>query len=157
MSNRFIKVNDGLHYKVNTETGELEEVFVNVAMDNKSWYMTYFSCFSAYIKLTGCQKDLLMALCILSNYSTSIPEGNVFSNNKYLKNKIREMGLNWTDGQINNEISRLAKINMLQKLERGTYMLNPEYFWKGTMSDRTKLLLNVSNGILPNTNFNGNN
>ena len=65
--------------------------------------------------------------------------GNLFYNNKIFKEYVRSTGLNLTDLTINMYVSKLAKKDILIKQCQGTYMLNPLYFFKGKLSDRTRI------------------
>ena len=44
-------------------------------------------------------------------------------------------------------VSKLAKKDILIKQCQGTYMLNPLYFFKGKLSDRTHLKLVIENRL----------
>ena len=60
------------------------------------------------------------------------------------KEKIRQEGGEMTDTTIDKAIHTLFKKGMLQRRCKGSYFLNPDYFFKGTLSNRTKLKYTVS-------------
>ena len=67
--------------------------------------------------------------------------GNMVSYNAVLKESIqRKTGLK--EGTIKNALNSLVRKNMLLKPEgiRGVYYLNPKYFFKGKLTERTKLI-----------------
>jgi hypothetical protein len=70
-------------------------------------------------------------------------EGNIVHNDKLLKEYIHQCGLNISDTAIDVIIHRLAKSNILIKKCRGTYMLNPQYFFKGRLAEKSKLELRM--------------
>ena len=82
----------------------------------------------------------MQACWILSSFnSRSNAEGNVVDNNPAFKENVRKLGYDLPDGSINNSISKLCKAGALIKRCKGSYMLNPTYFFKGTLTDRSKL------------------
>jgi hypothetical protein len=78
-----------------------------------------------------------------STYNNVETEGNLVCNNKLLKDYIRQCGLDTTDGAIDVTIHKLAKENILIKKCKGTYMLNPKYFFKGRLAEKSKLELKM--------------
>ena len=82
--------------------------------------------------------------------------GNIVHFNKMLKDKIID-GTGLTDGSIKNILTKLVKKDLLIKTNyKSMYYLNPKYFFKGKLSDRTKafnLQLNLNYRIEPNKNF----
>lgn len=48
-----------------------------------------------------------------------------------------------SSASIDNVFSKLSKEGFLIKKCRGAYLLNPKYFFKGTLSDRTKIEYNI--------------
>lgn len=67
--------------------------------------------------------------------------GNIVHNNASFKQHCREEGLDLSDASIDNNISALCKAGLLIKKCRGEYLLNPDYFFKGSLSQRTKMLM----------------
>ena len=107
--------------------------------------MTFFRSYSDMFKLTGMQMKVLVCCCVHSSYNDrSCKEGNLIHNNDYFKEYCRQDGLNTSNQVIDNAISQLSKYGFLIKRCKGEYMLNPKYFFKGTISDRTKLQYNIS-------------
>ena len=76
-------------------------------------------------------------------YVLTHSEGNIVNNNKLLKDYIRSCGLDITDSAIDVIIHNLSKANILIKKCKGTYMLNPQYFFKGKLAEKSKLELRM--------------
>jgi len=90
----------------------------------------------------------VLAVCMyLSTYydkkkSTLI--GNVVNcNSLFIDEAKKRTGLK--ESTIRNSIVSLSKKNMIIKdsKHRGVYFLNPEYFFKGSISDRTTVIKNI--------------
>lgn len=71
-------------------------------------------------------------------------QGNVIYNDKLFKESCREQGINMSDAFIDKVICQLSKQGVLIKLCKGMYILNPKYFFKGTLSDRARLQYNIT-------------
>lgn len=90
-------------------------------------------------------KLLLICLKKCSLNPVNTDEGNAICVNKVFKNTVREYGLDITDAAIDVYISRLAKLGFLIRQCRGYYLLNPKYFFKGRITDSTKVSMKLSN------------
>lgn len=66
--------------------------------------------------------------------------GNMITYNGVFKDQVmKRTGLK--EGTIKNSLSNLVKKEMLLKdKNKGVYYLNPKYFFKGKLGDRTKLI-----------------
>ena len=71
--------------------------------------------------------------------STNYAEGNIVHNNPSFKEFCRQDGLVTSDANIDNAISTLCKKGLLIKRCKGEYILDPRYFFKGKLSDRSKI------------------
>ena len=128
---------------VNKQTGELLEWRRTKVVSVDDFIMFFFASMPDLFKLEGLQMKVLMCCWKASTYNDVESAGNVVYNNKTLKDYIRSCGLNISDTSIDVIISRLTKLNILIKKCRGMYLLNPEYFFKGRLSDRSKLQFSV--------------
>ena len=120
-------------------TGEIKEWRRTRIVDVDEFIMFFFASMPDLFKLEGLQMKVLMCCWKHSTYSNVEAEGNIVNNNKLLKDYIRSCGLDLTNGAIDVIIHRLSKANILIKKCKGTYMLNPQYFFKGKLSDKSKL------------------
>lgn len=121
-------------------TGELLEYkqVRKVSMDE--FIMVFFTSYPELIKLSGVQLKILMCCWKLSSFNPlNETVGNIVHNNPMFKEYCREEGLNAPDASIDNAISQLCKKRLILKRCKGEYMLNPEYFFKGTLSNRSKI------------------
>lgn len=121
-------------------TGELLEYkqVRKVSMDE--FIMVFFTSYPELMKLSGVQLKILMCCWKLSSFNPlNETVGNIVHNNPMFKEYCREEGLNAPDASIDNAISQLCKKRLILKRCKGEYMLNPEYFFKGTLSNRSKI------------------
>lgn len=131
---------------VNTETGEIISGVATTKVETiDEFIMIFLLNIQDAFKLEGQHLKILMCCWKYSSFNPSSPEGNRVTNNQALKNKIRESGLEVSDTVINNAFTAFVKNDLMIKECRGQYMLNPKYFFKGTLSNRSKLKLNIEN------------
>lgn len=129
---------------IHNETGEIVEFKQVKKVKQEDFILVFLTISDLISQLDGAEIKILIQCWKLSTFSTNVStEGNLISNDPYFKNKIRESGLDFTDGAINLYISRLCKKDLLLRKGRGRYMLNPKYFFKGTMTDRSKLRMTL--------------
>ena len=124
-------------------TGEIIEWRRTQVVDVDEFIMFFFASMPDLFKLEGLQMKVLMCCWKASTYNNVEKEGNIVNNNKLLKDYIRSCGLELSDGAVDVIIHKLAKQNILIKKCKGTYMLNPQYFFKGKLAERSKLELKV--------------
>ena len=94
--------------------------------------------------ITGVQIKVLMCCWRHSIYNDKLcNEGNMVYNDLMFKEACKKDGLKSPNAVIDNAISQLTKYGFLIKKCKGAYLLNPKYFFKGTLSDRTKLQYNL--------------
>lgn len=121
-------------------TGELLEYkqVRKVSMDE--FIMVFFTSYPELMRLSGVQLKILMCCWKLSSFNPlNETMGNIVHNNPMFKEYCREEGLDAPDASIDNAISQLCKKRLILKRCKGEYMLNPEYFFKGTLSNRSKI------------------
>lgn len=100
-----------------------------------------------FYKLSKAESNVLAVLWYTSNYyedkDSALP-GNKISLDEELRDTIK-IKTNLAAGTIRNTITSLVKKKMLLKDFRykAVYYLNPEYFFKGKISDRTQIIKNI--------------
>ena len=100
-----------------------------------------------FYKLSKTESNVLAVLWYTSNYyedkDRALP-GNKISLDEELRDTIK-IKTNLAAGTIRNTITSLVKKKMLLKDSRykAVYYLNPEYFFKGKISDRTQIIKNI--------------
>lgn len=125
---------------VDNHTGELLEFRQTRKVSLDEFIQVFFSSYPELFKLKGLQLKVLMCCWKHSTYNKeNDTTGNIVHNNASFKQHCREEGLELSDASIDNIISSLCKTGLLRKKCRGEYLLNPEYFFKGSLSQRTKI------------------
>ena len=139
----FVTQTDPDYSLLDVHTGEVLEWKRTRVVSVDEFIMFFFASMPDLFKLEGLQLKVLMCCWKHSTYNDVEREGNIVCNNKLLKDYIHQCGLNISDGAIDVIIHRLAKENILIKKCRGTYMLNPQYFFKGRLAEKSKLELRM--------------
>ena len=125
---------------VDNHTGELLEFRQTKRVSLDEFIQVFFSSYPELFKLKGLQLKMLMCCWKHSTYNKdNDTTGNVVHNNATFKQNCRSEGLDISDASIDNYISDLCKAGLLIKKCRGEYLLNPDYFFKGSLSQRTKI------------------
>lgn len=121
-------------------TGELLEFKQTRTVDINTFIMVFLASIPGMLKLKGLQLRLLMCCWKFSTFNMfDTTDGNVIHAGPTFKEACRREGLETSDACINVTLSELAKKGFLIRRCRGEYMLNPEYFFKGTLSNRSKI------------------
>lgn len=128
---------------LDNHTGEVMEWKRTQVVSVDEFIMFFFASMPELFQLEGLHMKVLMCCWKHSSYIDAHTEGNIVSNNKLLKDYIRSCGLDLKDNVIDVIIHNLSKRNILIKQCRGTYMLNPKYFFKGKLVDKSKLELRM--------------
>ena len=128
---------------LDNHTGEVIEWKRTRVVSVDEFIMFFFASMPDLFKLKGLQLKVLMCCWKHSSYNNVIEDGNIVHNDRLLKEYIRSCGLEITDGAIDVIIHNLAKANILIKKCKGTYMLNPQYFFKGKLAEKSRLELKM--------------
>lgn len=127
---------------LNKNTGELTDLVQKRKIMQDDFILVFLSTIPEFFSLNGGEIKLMMALWRLSTFNPQYSnDGNIVVNNPNTKDKIRKMGLNVSDAVIDNGFSKLSKIGCIIKQCKGMYLLNPKFFFKGTLSDATNMQL----------------
>ena len=122
------------------QTGEILEYRETRKVTVDEFIMVFFTSYPELMKLTGVQLKVLMCCWKLSSFNPiNEKTGNIVHNNPSFKDYCREEGVTAPDAGIDNAISKLCKKRLILKRCKGEYILNPEYFFKGTLSNRSKI------------------
>lgn len=136
----FIKEKSKDYSLLDNWAGEILEFRQTRKMTLPEFMMVYFASHPEMSVLTGVQIKVLMCCWKHSSYNGRLcSEGNIFYNDLMFKEACKKEGLKSSNSVIDNTISQLTKYGFLVKICKGAYYLNPKYFFKGTLSDRTKL------------------
>lgn len=136
------------HYDLDQATGEITNIHVveTVRQVKKlstydEFIMVYLNDISSFINLDNATQMKIMALIWrdvpMNNGTTN--EGNIITILKEDKEKWAGE-INVSLGTVNNAISALLKKHLIYAVSRSRYKLNPLFFFKGKLADRSKLL-----------------
>lgn len=132
---------------VNNTTGEIISGVADIRCETiDEFIMCFMSCIPQVVRLDGNTIRVLMWCWKFSTFNPNIPEANVVTNDQAFKDRIRQEGGDMTNSTIDKAIYILHKEGMLIRRCKGSYFLNPDYFFKGTLSNRAKLKCSISFG-----------
>lgn len=147
MTNKtFTTVESKLVSKVENATGEILEAEKKIiCKDIDEFGMLFLKTLDVSGGLTGTDMNVLLCAWFYSSKTDVL--GNIFANTKDFKAYIRLRYRNISDSSVNNSISKLKKKGLLLKGEgKACYRINPEYFWKGSLRDRSKAIVSIEYG-----------
>lgn len=125
------------------QTGEIIDYSVTKKISLDEFIMVFFASCPKLMNLTGNHLKVLICCWKHSSYNPNNEEsGNIVHNGPSFKEACKENGLDVSNAVIDNAISALCRKGFLIKRYRGEYLLNPEYFFKGKLSSRSKVRLN---------------
>lgn len=151
VKNKYITEKSENYKLVDVHTGELLDYNMVKKVPIQDFIMVYLASIPELFALQGKQLKLLMAIWRLSSFNKAwCEDGNIFLNDQSTKDAIRRLGLDISDTSIDVALHELTTKGFLIKLGRGKYLLNPNYFFKGTLSDRSHIRLSVE--VDPETN-----
>lgn len=131
------------HALLDLQTGEITDLYITKKVTVDQFIMVFFSSCPKLMELTGLHLKVLICCWKCSSFNpNSDEESNIVHNNKSFKEECKENGMEVSDASIDNAISALCRKGFLQKRCRGEYRLNPEYFFRGKLSNRSKLRIN---------------
>lgn len=143
----FVTETDPDYALVDKHTGEIKNFKRTRVVNVDEFIMFFFNSIPELVGLEGLHLKILMCCWKASSYNNVETEGNIVNNNKLLKDYIRQCGMDVSDNTVDVVISKLAKKNILIKKCKGTYMLNPNYFFRGRLSEKSKLELKIRTKI----------
>ncbi len=125
---------------VDKHTGELKELKQTRTVTLDEFIMIFFAGCPDLLKLRGIHLKVLICCWKFSSYNPeNETEGNLIHNDPMFKEKCRTFGLDAPSASIDNAISYLGRNGYLIKKCKGAYLLNPKYFFKGRLSDKSKI------------------
>lgn len=125
-------------------TGELLKYKQTKKLSLEEFIMVYLASNVKLLRLKGLQLKVLICCWKYSTYnSANSTEGNIVHNGASFKQYCREDGLETSDVCIDRAFSQLCNMGLLIRKNRGEYLLNPKYFFKGELSQRTKINYNI--------------
>ena len=129
-------------------TGEIlsaEKTIIRTVRNTDEFIQVYLNDMKGLMDINSCSEfKVLMWMWKMSDFLDEKQFGNAIGISGLLFNRLKKE-CNIKDQTVRNTISSLAKKGLLIKDDniRGTYYLNPKFFFKGALSDRTKCLTSV--------------
>lgn len=125
---------------LDNHTGEILDLNIIRKITLDEFIMVFFSSCPQLMNLTGNNLKVLICCWKHSSYNPENEErGNIIHNGPGFKSACKESGLDVSNAVIDNAISSLCKKGFLIKRFRGEYLLNPQYFFKGKLTSRSKV------------------
>ena len=127
---------------VDTETGEITQHVTSQTIEHRKFYKTHEEFIQIYLEdmsglLSITSKSELQVLCLLWKYSTynENDKGNCVLITPKIINDI----------VISSLVKNPKKLLIKDQQFRGTYYLNPQYFFKGSLKDRPRVMQIILN------------
>ena len=125
---------------LDNHTGEILKYKQTRKITIDEFIMVFFNSYPELFRLSGNEIKVLMCCWKKSSYDPfDETEGNVMHNNGMFKAYCNSQGLGLSKATIDNIICKLSRKGLLICRCKGEYMLNPEYFFKGKLSNRSKI------------------
>lgn len=129
---------------VNNETGELLAGVTKIkCRTQEEFIMCFLNSLSVLMKLDGYVMKVLLVIWKCSTFNPNGDEANSITNSKVLKDEVRKYCPTMTDDIINHAFTELKKKEILLRQCRGVYKLNPVFFFKGSLTQRSRLLAHI--------------
>lgn len=124
---------------VDSATGEIitveNEKTYSFEVNKDEFYMTYIDFIAPFFNLkSAVAKSLMVALCMKSDFN----DGRVYlvGDNRAEIAKLASI----PETNLSKYLKELVDNNLIAKLSRGTYRINPQIFWKGENKARVEQL-----------------
>ena len=146
MAKKFRTVIDPTKVIVDNKTGEVVSAVAKRVCDTQEEFIKiYLNSIDDLISLDNRMFQVLMVCLREAKFcDDKNQDGNTLYNFKDFKDKCRQLIDNeLSDKAINMYVSRLATMQILIRKSRGEFVLNPRYFVKGQMTQKTRLQLVV--------------
>lgn len=127
------------------ETGELEKMYAKIRIGSQEEFLKiYINSIDDLATIDHLTFQVMLIVLKRSKFCEKEDVyGNEFFNNDTFKAEVKEkLGLK-KDNTVNKYVSNLAKAKILLRVNKGSYILNPRYFARGTMTAKTRLELIV--------------
>lgn len=144
MAKKFRTIVDPNNIIVNKETGEIVGASIKrVCEKPEDFIKLYLTSIDDLLDLNQREFQILL-VCIKSSqfYDEAEAKGNFFNNDARFKTNCRRiLDEELSDNNINVCISRLAAKKIIIRQSRGLFVMNPRYFFKGTITKKSRLEL----------------
>lgn len=127
------------------ETGELEKMYAKIRIGSQEEFLKiYINSIDDLATIDHLTFQVMLIVLKRARFCEKEDTyGNEFFNNDNFKAEVKEK-LGFTkDNTVNKYVSNLAKAKILLRVNKGSYILNPRYFARGTMTAKTRMELIV--------------
>ena len=132
-----IRTTTSVNNLVDPETGELVDQKVTekkdvIVVDSENQFIQVYASLQYAIKgIPPMESRVMVELLFM------LGKDNIIAITKPIR-ELMAKNINNSEGTIRNSLYRLVKLGILFPEGRSTYRFNPEYAWKGKLSDRMK-------------------
>lgn len=119
-------------------TGDLLDYNQTMRVPVEKFIMVFFASYPEIMQLEG-QKVKILMICWLKSTFSEENKANRIVNNKDFKETVRSYMPKVSDSTIDLAFSTFVKRGLLIRVCKGLYELNPSYFFRGKLSDRTHI------------------
>lgn len=142
MKRKYITKTSDDYSLLDNHTGEVLKYSQVRKVSLEDFIMIFFSSIPELAKLTGQKLKVLMVCWMYADYGNSERESEVI-NDATFKDAVRRYEPMLSDSNIDACFSDFVKGGILRRICRGRYALNHNYFFRGKLSDRSKLAYKV--------------
>lgn len=95
-----------------------------------SFVQAYYNSVFKLCSINGCAKDLLWFMCIKMD-KDNIVTMVILQKKEFISKAINESGVKlYSLRTVDNALTALKKRGLIRKISQGSYLINPEYFFK---------------------------
>tara|TARA_R110002153_G_scaffold246678_2_gene402561 strand:- start:925 stop:1362 length:438 start_codon:yes stop_codon:yes gene_type:complete len=137
------KVSSEIIQTVSSDTGELMDVnvkTVKILTKSDTFSLVYASFWNILIGGTLNKADVEVTAYLIKHYGDNTP----FTISSYIKKELAKSS-GKSETTYNNCTRVLLKNEIIFKLSGNTYKLNPKFVFKGSSSERNKLVIEMKN------------
>lgn len=153
----YTKINRENYSVIDNTTGEIVSGVTTIHTSCIDEFIMFF--FKSIPVLMNLDGNTFKVLMYCWKYSAISPkdQSNYIINDKIFKEDLATLtNGELTENVINKAISQCKKMGLLIRKSKGRYMLNPDYFYKGSLSDRSNLQIQINYKPTDNKNFDNN-
>lgn len=122
---------------LDNNTGEILEYNQVKKVSIEEFIMVFFASYPELMKLEGQKLKMLMMCWKLSTFGGK--RGNIVINDSSFKEEVRKYEPKMSNSNIDACFSYLTAKGIMRRICKGRYELNSDYFFKGSLSDRSHL------------------
>lgn len=142
MADKYITETSEDYAILDKHTGEILKYQQTIKVTREGFILLFFYSIPELAKLTGQRLKVLMVCWMRASYGDPGKESEVINDSDF-KEEVRVYEPKMSDANIDACFSEFVKKNILRRICRGRYALNHNYFFRGKLSDRSRLAFKV--------------